>query len=290
MQALEFVDMHAESVLRLPAFTSLPNHVVRLILSRDELQADELTKFHTTLAWSRSYMEKHPGSNLKEVMAPFMDSIQFHLIPASTLMQTVKPTGAIPDQKIMTALAFQADPTSVNPGSLVTTPARLRLSLLSLNLQDSPPISKSSLRSHNSTSSLKSLASLNTSHASELDKLSLDNEHNSDKESNSLSGQNADCNSDTEKEVCHINNVTNESEKENGFVDDKDSGSDERHDHVDLNMFRPEPSFSPPCSSDNSMSCSLSTCSDWTDSSSSAGGSFGRADQKEYNFKLLVPE
>jgi hypothetical protein len=45
LQVLEFVDEHGNEVLNLGCFTLLPQHVVRLILARDELRADEFTKF-----------------------------------------------------------------------------------------------------------------------------------------------------------------------------------------------------------------------------------------------------
>lgn len=50
-QVLEFVDEHGNEVLNLGSFTLLPDHVVRLILARDELQADEFTKFQAALMW-----------------------------------------------------------------------------------------------------------------------------------------------------------------------------------------------------------------------------------------------
>lgn len=51
LQVLEFVDEHGNEVLNLGSFTLLPDHVVRLILARDELQADEFTKFQAALMW-----------------------------------------------------------------------------------------------------------------------------------------------------------------------------------------------------------------------------------------------
>ena len=133
---MEYVDEHGEAVLRFPAFLTLPQHVVRLILSRDELQADELCKFQAALKWSRRYVRKTPGSTLKSAMKPFVDTIAFHLIPTQSLMQDVRETNVVPDDKILTALAFQADPSSIDPSTLSTTPLRLRLSMLSLSLQD----------------------------------------------------------------------------------------------------------------------------------------------------------
>ncbi|XP_072029163.1 LOW QUALITY PROTEIN: serine-enriched protein-like [Amphiura filiformis] len=135
-KALEFVDEHGEDVLRYPAFLTLPQHVVRLILSRDELQADELCKFQAALKWSRRYVRKTPGSTVKMAMKPFIDTIAFHLIPTAPLMQDVRESNVVPDEKILTALAFQADPSSIDPSTLTTTPLRLRLSMLSLSLQD----------------------------------------------------------------------------------------------------------------------------------------------------------
>ena len=44
-QVLEFVDDHGNEVLNLGSFTLLPQHVVRLILVREELKADEFSKF-----------------------------------------------------------------------------------------------------------------------------------------------------------------------------------------------------------------------------------------------------
>jgi hypothetical protein len=47
-QVLEFVDEHGNEVLNLGSFTLLPQHVVRLILAREELRADEFTKFQVS--------------------------------------------------------------------------------------------------------------------------------------------------------------------------------------------------------------------------------------------------
>jgi len=49
-KVLEFVDEHGNEVLNLGSFTLLPQHVVRLILAREELRADEFTKFQVTLS------------------------------------------------------------------------------------------------------------------------------------------------------------------------------------------------------------------------------------------------
>lgn len=59
-KVLEFVDEHGNEVLNLGSFTLLPQHVVRLILARDELRADEFTKFQAALMWSKKSCDNNP--------------------------------------------------------------------------------------------------------------------------------------------------------------------------------------------------------------------------------------
>ncbi|XP_058466840.1 serine-enriched protein isoform X1 [Malaya genurostris] len=125
-KVLEFVDEHGNEVLNLGSFTLLPQHVVRLILARDELRADEFTKFQAALMWSKKYCDTNQTIPLKEVIGNFLEYIQFHKIPANVLMREVHPLGLVPYSIIMNALAFQADPTSVDPGKLSPNSSRVR--------------------------------------------------------------------------------------------------------------------------------------------------------------------
>ena len=107
-RVLEFVDKHGNEVLSLGSFALLPEHVVRLILSREELKADELTKFQAALHWSQRSCDASCGTvDLRDVMANFLECIEFYKIPASVLMREVHPVGVVPDHIIMNALAFQ---------------------------------------------------------------------------------------------------------------------------------------------------------------------------------------
>ncbi|GAB6024620.1 hypothetical protein CHUAL_009763 [Chamberlinius hualienensis] len=137
-KVLEFVDSHGNEVLSLGSFTLLPQHVVSLILSRDELKADEITKFQASLRWSRRYCDSNPEANLKDVISTFLDIIEFHKIPASVLMKEVHPLQVIPDHIIMNALAYQADPSSVDMNKLSGgSPNRMRRSTQrSLSVQE----------------------------------------------------------------------------------------------------------------------------------------------------------
>ncbi|CAK1556410.1 unnamed protein product [Leptosia nina] len=134
-KVLEFVDEHGNEVLNLGSFTLLPQHVVRLILARDELKADEFTKFQAALMWSKKYFDTNPNMVLKDVIGNFLEYIQFHKIPANVLMREVHPLGLVPYSIIMNALAYQADPASVDPGKL--SPARVRRAGRSMSVQSS---------------------------------------------------------------------------------------------------------------------------------------------------------
>ncbi|UYV62264.1 gprs [Cordylochernes scorpioides] len=140
VKSLEFVDLHGNEVLSLGSFALLPEHVVRLILCREELQADDLTKFHAVLNWSRRFCDADPGAaDLREVMANFLEFIAFFQIPAGVLMQEVHPLGVVPDHVIMNALAYQADPSSVDPAKIASPNCFVRRSTRSMSIQGPLP-------------------------------------------------------------------------------------------------------------------------------------------------------
>ncbi|XP_017880957.1 trichohyalin isoform X2 [Ceratina calcarata] len=138
-KVLEFVNEHGNEVLSLGSFTLLPEHVVRLILAREELQADEFTKFQAALMWSKKYWDSRDDQNqsleLKDVIGNFLQFIQFHKIPTSVLMKEIYPLRLVPGEIIMTALAYQADPSSVDTGKL--SPHRVKHQDRSLSVQSS---------------------------------------------------------------------------------------------------------------------------------------------------------
>lgn len=111
---LEFVDHHAEVVLSLGSFATLPQHVVRILLGREELLASEETKFEAAFRWSLRYIDEHPTINLKTAFEPFVSKIEFHKIPATHLMKKVKPAEIVDSTIILNALAYQADPSSID--------------------------------------------------------------------------------------------------------------------------------------------------------------------------------
>ena len=109
---LEFVDQHAEVVLNLGSFSTLPQHVVRIILGREELMASEDTKFEAAFKWCLRNNEDHPEADLKITFEPFVSKIAFHKITANHLMKKIKPAGVVDNTVILNALAYQANPPS----------------------------------------------------------------------------------------------------------------------------------------------------------------------------------
>ncbi|XP_044727766.1 serine-enriched protein isoform X2 [Chrysoperla carnea] len=163
-KVLEFVDEHGNEVLNLGSFTLLPQHVVRLILVREELRADEFTKFQAALMWSKKFCDNNPNTPLKDVISNFLEYIQFHKIPANVLMREIHPLGLVPYSIIMNALAYQADPASVDPGKLSPNRVRRHAQGRSMSVQSSldPYGSNTTLSSTGSSGEHASPSSENT--------------------------------------------------------------------------------------------------------------------------------
>lgn len=123
----EFVDQNASAILSLGAFYALPQHVVRIILSREDLRATELEKFEASLKWCDAHLDESNVNDPKTVFEPFADVIDYCQIPAKELMQLVKPLKVVDDQVILTALAYQADPSSVDRSVLYRQQRRMKL-------------------------------------------------------------------------------------------------------------------------------------------------------------------
>ena len=119
----EFVDRNAEKILSLGAFQQLPQHVVRIVLGREDLAATEVTKFNAAYRWALRYTEEHPETKIANIFEPFVDVIDFVGIPAKELMQNVRRAEVVQDKIILNALAVQADPSIVGESQ---PPHRLR--------------------------------------------------------------------------------------------------------------------------------------------------------------------
>lgn len=115
---MEFVDSHGDEVLQLPEFVHLPRHVVELILAREELKATDLNKYRAVERWATNFVTSNYGATLPVVMAPFLQYVQFHLVPTNVLMKEIRPLGLVPESLLLTALAYQADPLSVTAADL----------------------------------------------------------------------------------------------------------------------------------------------------------------------------
>ena len=158
----EFVDVNAEKILSLGAFQQLPQHVVRIVLGREELQAQEVTKFNAAYRWTLRYVDDHQGVTLSEGFEPFVDVIDFAGIPAKDLMQNVRKAEVVEDGVILNALATQADPSSTpgngtRPGNrlrkTVTVPSDMEGRTTSPSFQQPPPRVKPEVRRAQSSKS-----------------------------------------------------------------------------------------------------------------------------------------
>ena len=121
-RVLEFVDEHGNEVLNLGSFALLPQHVVRLILAREELVADEFSKFQAALMWSKKYCDS-TNCGIADTLGSFLEFINFHMIPANVLMKEIHPLGLVPYHIILNALAYQV----LLLGERGSQPARTRI-------------------------------------------------------------------------------------------------------------------------------------------------------------------
>ena len=110
----EYVDQNAEEILGQKNFLVLPQHIVRLVLARDELKASEMTKFVAAYQWVMRHCQDNPNVSYKIAFEPFVDVIEFHNIPVPELMRLVKTSQCVDDSVVLNALAYQADPSAVD--------------------------------------------------------------------------------------------------------------------------------------------------------------------------------
>ncbi|KAG1684650.1 Serine-enriched protein [Nymphon striatum] len=110
-KVLEYVDLHGNEVLSLGSFALLPQHVLPFIGVKDFVKETKLPI-------------------LEDVMANFLEYIEFYKIPASILMKEVHPLGLGTRQNhhdcsCLSGMFYLADPTSVDFDKL-TSPNRFR--------------------------------------------------------------------------------------------------------------------------------------------------------------------
>jgi len=110
----EFIDQNAEEILGQKSFLVLPQHIVRLVLARDELKASETTKFVAAYQWVVRHCQEYSQVTYQEAFEPFGEVIEFHNIPVAELMRLVKPSKCVSDTVVLNALAYQADPNAVD--------------------------------------------------------------------------------------------------------------------------------------------------------------------------------
>lgn len=122
---LEFLAINAREVLSRESFCCLPQHVVRLILARKDLNATEWEKFRAVLSWGHAYCDEYPRVSLMQALEPIIDCFEFYKIPTMQLMQEIRPLAVVADHVIMKALAYQADPTSVEKSQNAKLPKQI---------------------------------------------------------------------------------------------------------------------------------------------------------------------
>ena len=109
-QILNFVDEKGNTVLQLGAIVKIPEEMLKSIIQRDTLQADEFIKFQAALMWSKANC---CGKSLifRKLIRSFSEIIKFEFIPCDVLIKEIYPLKVVSNVVIIKALAHQADPT-----------------------------------------------------------------------------------------------------------------------------------------------------------------------------------
>ena len=130
-----YVEEHATEVLSSPEFRTLRESTVRLLYNR-ALSAEETLKFKAAQAWAEAEAARRQKDNtetVKNLLMPLVANLKLHRISTVDLMHIVKPSGAVADERVMMALAYQVDPSAVRglDGAPTTPKRELLLTLAS---------------------------------------------------------------------------------------------------------------------------------------------------------------
>ena len=116
-----YIESNASDILSSPGLATLNETALQLIY-QCKLGSDETLKFRAAAAWAEAEASRRQNGDstladinetTRSLLTPLVKDLILHRMPPSDLMKLVKPSGSIPNERIMMALAFQVDPKSV---------------------------------------------------------------------------------------------------------------------------------------------------------------------------------
>lgn len=130
VQCLEFVDNNAYSILTSKEFLDLSENMVHLVLRREDSDVDEIVKVKAAFAWGE-LNTKSNGPDFKTLVTPLVKHVKLHLIDPQEIMKIIVPSEVFDTDKVMTALAYQVDPQSVEKDNFTMFRPRKKSNVLS---------------------------------------------------------------------------------------------------------------------------------------------------------------
>jgi len=101
---LKYTYMTAPLVLKSEGFVDLEEELVRMLISSDNLAANEIDIFQALLRWTQA------DPTRKAKLGALLEHIRWNRMTLKDLMKVVRPSGAVDEQRMMAILEFAADP------------------------------------------------------------------------------------------------------------------------------------------------------------------------------------
>jgi hypothetical protein len=131
--ALEYVDIYANDIIKLPEFMKLPKDQLLSIVKRDTLNVEEGGLFEAVVAWAKVEAKKNDAGSdaesLRKVLADVLPHIRFPVMSTTDIASKVSPTGILDSQQtleLFTYLASKAGNKDTKPGSSLKFPTKER--------------------------------------------------------------------------------------------------------------------------------------------------------------------
>jgi len=116
---LQFIAENIEDILNSDGFLSLPRHQVKVLLSSDYLECDEIALFKALIKWGESQLrsvkkdkEKDNGkeekNELKTFLSDLMSSIRFPTMTMEEIAGQIAPSGHLSEQQLLDIFKFKA--------------------------------------------------------------------------------------------------------------------------------------------------------------------------------------
>jgi len=116
---LQFIAENIEDILNSEGFLTLPRHQLKVLLSSDTLECDEIIIFQALLKWGEAQMKltknskdskekKDEKSEMKSILSDLIPYIRFPTMTMEEIAGQVAPSGYLTEQQLLDIFKFKA--------------------------------------------------------------------------------------------------------------------------------------------------------------------------------------